>query len=126
MRIATSCLALFVVASALPLSAAEPPTATAVVCTSIEHNSCEGADVKFPSDVGKLWGFSQVANVPDKIVHVWFYKGKELGRVELPVRAERWRTWSNVTVSRNMEGPWRLEARDSSGKILASFNFTIQ
>ncbi len=67
-----------------------------------------------------------MTNVSDKIVHVWFYKDKELGRVDLPVKGARWRTWSNITVAKTMVGPCRLEARDSSGKVLASFNFTIQ
>jgi len=127
MRSASACLALIAIAAVLPVAAAEPPTATAVVCTSIQNNSCEGADVKFSSDVGKLWGFSQVANVPDKLVHVWFYKDKELGRLEMrPPNAPRWRTWSNVTIAKNMVGAWRLEARDGSGKILATFAFTIE
>ncbi len=129
MRIATSCscLALLALATALPVAAAEPPAATAVVCTSIQNNACEGADVTFSSDVGKLWGFSQVANVPDKLVHVWFYRDKELGRLEMRApNAPRWRTWSNVTIAKNMTGPWRLEARDGSGKVLASFAFAIQ
>ncbi len=126
MRISAPGLALILIAAAVPALAADPPSATAVVCTAIEKNACEGADVKFPSDVGKLWGFSQVANVPDKLVHVWFYKDKELGRLEMRApNAPRWRTWSNVTIAKNMLGPWRLEARDSSGKVLASFAFTI-
>jgi hypothetical protein len=126
MRTVTSCLALLWIFAALPAAAADTPAATVVVCTSIQNNSCEGADTKFAADVGKLWGFSQVTNVSDKIVHVWFYKDKELGRVDLPVKGARWRTWSNITVAKTMVGPCRLEARDSSGKVLASFNFTIQ
>ncbi len=127
MRIATAGLAMIVIAAALPVAAEEPPTATAVVCTSIQNNACEGADVRFSPDVGKLWGFSQVANVPDKLVHVWFYKDKELGRLEMRApNAPRWRTWSNVTIAKNMTGPWRLEARDASGKILATFAFKIE
>ena len=125
MRIVTSCLALLWIVAALPAAAADAPAATVVVCTSIQDNSCAGAETSFNVDVGKLWGFSQVTNVSDKIVHVWFFKDKELGRVDLPVKAARWRTWSNITVAKNMIGPWRLEARDSSGKLLASFNFSI-
>jgi hypothetical protein len=126
MRTAVSCLALLLAFVAVPAAAADTPAATVVVCTAIQDNSCDGANVRFPPNVGKLWGFSQVTNVSDKIVHVWFFGGKELGRVELPVKAARWRTWSNVTVAKNMAGPWRLEARDSSGNVLASFNFTIE
>ena len=125
MRPALSCLALLLITAAF--ASAEEPSATAVVCTAIVNNSCAGADVKFPTNVGKLFGFSQVVNVPDKLVHVWFYRDRELGRVAMAApKAPRWKTWSNVTVARNMLGPWRLEARDSSDKVLASFSFTLQ
>ncbi|MGD1148370.1 MAG: DUF2914 domain-containing protein [Thermoanaerobaculaceae bacterium] len=126
MRTVTSCLALLWILAAFPAAAADTPAATAVVCTSITPSgSCEGADTTFSAEVGKLWGFSQVTNVSDKIIHIWIFKDKEKGRLDLPVRAARWRTWSNITVTKDMVGPWRLEARDSSGKLLASFNFTI-
>ncbi len=125
MRIVFSCLALLVVAGAYAAPVEEPPSATVVVCTSIQDNSCAGAAATFPVSVGRLWGFSQVSNVPEKIIHVWFHGDKELGRVALPVKAARWRTWSNITVSKDMLGPCRLEARDASGKLLASYKFTI-
>ncbi len=125
MRFALSCLALLLVAAAVV--AAEGPSSTVVVCTQIVNNSCDGANVKFPATVGKLYGFSQVVNVSDRLVHVWFYRDRELGRIAMPAaRAARWRCWSNVTVSRNMIGPWRLEARNPDGKVLASFSFTVQ
>ncbi len=126
MRIVFSCLALLAVASAFAVAAEEPPSATVVVCTSIQDNSCAGAAAKFPASIGKLWGFSQVSNVPDKIIHVWFHGDKELGRVELPVKAAHWRTWSDITVSKDLVGPCRLEVRDAAGKVLASYSFTIQ
>lgn len=125
MRIVFSCLALLVAVAAFAAPAEEPPSATVVVCTSIQDNSCAGAAIKFPASVGKLWGFSQVSNVPDKIVHIWYHGDRELGRVDLPVKAARWRTWSNITVSKDLVGPCRLEARDAAGKLLASYSFTI-
>ncbi len=125
MRIVVSCLALLAVAAAFAVAAEEPPAATVVVCTSIQDNSCAGAAATFPASVGKLWGFSQVSNVPSKIIHVWFHGDRELGRVELPVKAAHFRTWSNITVSKDLVGPCRLEARDAAGKVLASYNFTI-
>ena len=127
MRTVFSCLSLLVVAAAaFAAPPEEPPAATAVVCTSIQDNSCAGAATKFPASVGKLWGFSQVSNVPDKIIHIWFHGDRELGRITLPVKAARWRTWSNITVSKDLAGPCRLEARDGAGKLLASYSFKIE
>ena len=125
MRLAFSCLALFLLTATL--ASAQEPSATAVVCTAIVNNSCEGARTVFSTSAGKLYGFSQVVNVSERLVHVWFYRDRELGRFAMAApKAPRWRCWSNVTVARNMLGPWRLEARDSSGKVLASFNFVLQ
>lgn len=125
MRVALSCLALFLLTATL--ASAQEPSATAVVCTAIENNSCEGASTVFSVSVGKLYGFSQVVNVSDRLVHVWFYRDREVGRYPMAApKAARWKCFSNVTVARNMLGPWRLEARDSSGKVLASFNFVLQ
>jgi hypothetical protein len=109
------------------LAAAEEPSATAVVCTAIVNNSCEGARTAFSVTAGKLYGFSQVVDVPDRLVHVWFYRERELGRIAMSApRAPRWRTWSNVSLAKDMLGPWRLEARDASGKVLATYNFVVQ
>jgi len=127
MRIVTSCLALILIAAAFPALAADPPSATAAICRSIEKNQCEGSGTKFSSDVGKLYGFSVMTNVPDKIFHVWFYKDKELGRFEVRApNAPRWKAFSNVTVARNMPGVWRFEVRDASNTVLASVSVTLQ
>jgi hypothetical protein len=125
MRATLSCLALLLIAASF--ASAQEPSATAVVCTSIVNKSCEGAAVTFSTSAGKLYGFSQAVNVPEKMVHVWFFRDRELGRIEMAApKAARWKCFSNVTLARNMIGPWRLEARDANGKVLASFNFTVQ
>jgi hypothetical protein len=123
MRTALSCLALLAIAATFSL--AQEPSATAVICSAIVNNSCEHPATKFPTSVGKVFGFSQVSNVPDKIVHVWYYKARELGRVNLPVRAVHWKCWSSVSLDRTMVGPWRLEVLDGTGKMLASADFTV-
>jgi hypothetical protein len=124
MRTALSCLALLALFATV--AAAAQPTATAAVCTAIVDNSCEGAATKFQPNVGRLYGFSQVTDAA-KIVHVWIYKNKELGRIEMKAPpAAIWRTWSNVTVSKDMTGPWELEVLGPDGKVLATFDFQIQ
>ncbi len=128
MRLAFPCLALLLVTTTGALAQeSQEQSATAVVCTQIVDNSCEGASSHFSAAVGKLFGFSQVVDVPDRLIHVWFYGDKELGRIAMhAAKANRWRCWSNVTVNKSMTGKWRLEARTPDGKVLASFSFTVQ
>jgi hypothetical protein len=125
MRLALSCLALLLLS--VTVATAQEPFATAVVCKAIVNNNCEGAATVFSTSVGKVYGFSQVANVPDRIVHVWFYKDRELGRIAMAApKAANWKCFSNVTLARDMVGPWRLLVTDANGKVLASFEFTVK
>ncbi|MFI5167667.1 MAG: DUF2914 domain-containing protein [Thermoanaerobaculales bacterium] len=119
---------LILLANAIPLAAQEGPSATLAVCKAIQDRACEGAGVKFPVTIGKLYAFSQATNVPDRLVHVWFHGDRELGRsaTKSPVAKGSWRTWSNITVGPNLLGECRVEARDANGNVLATMKFTIE
>jgi len=119
-------LALMLLVAPAVLAADPAPAATAQICTGVKDRAPVGAADKFPATVGELYCFSVVTNATDKIVQVWFHGDKEVCKVELPVKAARWRTWSNITVGKNMIGPWKLEVRDSKGKVMATFQFKIE
>ena len=120
-------LLLAVVLLAAPaLAADQPPAATAQVCTAVKDRAPEGVADKFPASVGELYCFSQVTNVANKVVHVWFHADKEVFRIELPVKAARWRTWSAKKVVPSLTGAWRVEVQDATGKVLAIAKFTVE
>jgi hypothetical protein len=108
------------------LAADQPPAATAQVCTAVKDRTPEGVAEKFPASVGELYCYSQVTNVTGKVVHVWFHADKEVFRIELPVKAARWRTWSAKKLVPAMTGAWRVEVQDAAGKVLATANFTVE
>ena len=120
-------LLLAVVLLAAPTPAADqPPAATAQVCTAVKDRAPEGVAEKFPASVGELYCFSRVTNVTDKAVHVWFHADKEVFRIELPVKAASWRTWSAKKVVPSLTGAWRVEVQDAAGKVLAIAKFTVE
>lgn len=106
--------------------AEDAPFATAIVCTGVKDRAPEGAAEKFPASVGQLTCFSEIRGGRDKVVHVWYHGDKEVRRVELPVKAERWRTWSIKNVPATMTGPWRVDVVDADGKVLASSTFVVE
>ena len=108
------------------LTADQLPAATAQVCTAVKDRAPEGVAEKFPASVGELYCFSQVTNVSGKVVHVWFHADKEVFRIELPVRAARWRTWSAKETVPSLTGAWRVEVQDAAGKLLAIAKFTVE
>ncbi|MFI5167668.1 MAG: DUF2914 domain-containing protein [Thermoanaerobaculales bacterium] len=119
-------LALLLVAVPVVIAADVAPTATAVVCTTVKDRAPEGAAEKFAASVGQLTCFSELHGVKEKVVHVWFHGDKEVARMELPVKAERWRTWSTKNIPAAWTGPWRVEVRDGSGGVLATAKFTVE
>lgn len=112
------CLGAAVVAAA--------PSVTAVVCTEVKDRAPVGAASTFPATVGKLYCFSEIKGGADKVIHVWIHGDKELAKMELPVRGERWRTWSVKSIAPKLTGAWKVEVRGADGTVLATASFEIQ
>lgn len=110
---------------ALPILAGEPG-ATALVGTAVRERALQGQSDRFPAAVGQLACLSEVRNLTGTVVHVWFHGDTELIRIELPVRGERYRTWSVKRIPPDMTGPWRVEVRDQDGKVLGTASFTLE
>ncbi len=65
------------------------------------------------------------AGTETTIRHVW-YKGEEkAGEQELPLKGEKWRTYSKKLIRKGSVGDWRVEVLDSSGKLLKSVKFKM-
>jgi hypothetical protein len=107
--------------------AADPaPAATAQICTGVKDRAPVGVADKFPASVGELYCFSLVTNATDKVVQVWFHGDTEVCKIELPVKAARWRTWSVKRILPGMTGAWRVEVHDAAGQLLATAKFTVE
>ncbi len=107
--------------------AAEPaPAATAQICTAVKDRAPVGVAEKFPASVGELYCYSLVTDAADKVVQVWIHGDKEVSKIELPVKAARWRTWSVKKILPGMTGAWRVEVRDATGALLATAKFTVE
>lgn len=105
---------------------AAEPQATAVVCTGVTNREPQGVSEQFSSQVGALYCFSEVKNYEGTIFHVWFHGEEEVARMELPVKGQRFRTWSKKRIPPSWTGPWRVEVRTAEGKVLAEVRFTVQ
>ena len=81
----------------------------------------------FPADVGRLFCFSRLEGMtpPTTITHVWHYNEHEMARVELPVAASSWRTWSSKKILPAWQGEWLVQVLDADGNELDSVSFTV-
>ena len=108
------------------LAAQHAPAATAQICTGVKDRAPVGVADNFPASVGELYCFSLVTDAADKVVQVWIRGDKEVFKIDLPVKAARWRTWSVKKILPGMTGAWRVEVRDAAGALLATAKFTVE
>jgi hypothetical protein len=103
----------------------------AYVCKGIEESEPTEAGRSFIAAGDGVWRlccFSEIGGVAgsDAIVHVWYWGDREMARVELPVRAPRWRTWSNKRILDEWRGEWHVDIADSEGTVLRRLEFSVE
>lgn len=99
----------------------------AVVAIGVENREPVGAAVAFPGTVGQVVCFSEVSGAGEgsHVIHIWYFGEEERLRVTLPVRGERWRTWSRKAINPGQTGAWRVVIEGSDGAMLAEVPFAI-
>jgi len=75
-----------------------------------------------------LYCFTEIvgARKPIEIRHVWFYKGKAVMGINLPVKGKRWRTWSKKIIYPDLKGQWEVIIFGPKKERLASIKFRIE
>ncbi len=59
------------------------------------------------------------------IKHLW-YKGEEkIAESTLPVKGQKWRTYSKKRILKGSAGEWRVEVVDENGKLLKTVKFRM-
>jgi hypothetical protein len=88
-----------------------PSVKQAVICEKINTRIPWGLRDAFPSNIGTLYCFTQLAEIPLQgvISHIWYYGKREMARVELTVSPPQWRTWSSKTILPNWKGNWKVD-----------------
>lgn len=94
--------------------------------SAVENRDVVGEAETFAADAGSVIGWTRITGFdqPGEVRHVWFFDGKEIASLTLPVRSSPYRTWSQKDVSGRV-GEWRLEVRDAEGTALGSKTFTV-
>lgn len=95
---------------------------------SVEDRLPRGAASSFSPGIERVYCFTKLKNSGEssKVIHVWYYKDKEMARVELAVRAATWRTWSSKRILPSWTGEWRVDVVSPVGNVLSSISFEIK
>ncbi len=77
--------------------------------------------------VPQLALYSEVKGLNGQTIeHRWYYEGKLMTRITLPVKLDYWRTYSRKEFDANQKGEWRVEILDPQQNLLFSHHFHYQ
>ena len=99
-----------------------------VICERVTDRKPVGIGEPFSANTEKVYCLLEAGNVEhDTTVRfVWYYEGKEMARVSLPLReGMRWRTFSSKKLA-GLKGNWKVELQESSGIVLNTASFLVQ
>jgi len=103
-------------------------TEMAVTTKIVRGNPIDSVHRISATSVGALYCFTRIAAPGDAdtmVRHVWYLNNEKASEYTLPVKGERWRTYSKKAIGRESVGEWRVEALDSGGNLLKSVKFRI-
>ena len=63
--------------------------------------------------------------VEGNIKHLWYKGDEKVAEFTLPVKGEKWRTYSKKRILKGWAGEWRVEVVDDSGKLLKTVKFRM-
>ncbi|GAA0661193.1 hypothetical protein GCM10009426_09360 [Rheinheimera tangshanensis] len=79
------------------------------------------------ASVPQLALYSEVKGLNGQsIEHLWYYEGKLMTRIKLPVKMDYWRTYSRKEFDASQKGEWRVEILDPQQNLLFSHHFHYQ
>jgi hypothetical protein len=99
-----------------------------VVGTGVENSEPVGAAETFPASTEKVYSFLEAADIAKdtEVSFVWSNGGKEILKTTLPLKAgARWRTYANKNLG-GLKGDWKVEIKDSDGKVLKDVKFKVE
>ena len=98
------------------------------ICSSVANKRPVGIDSVFASDVKQLSCFTRIVSQAEdsEISHVWFYRDKQMTKIDLKVKGKSFHTWSTKTILPSWKGVWRVEVQDPAGNVLSNISFKIR
>ena len=122
--------AVAILGMSLPASGQEKgfTIARLVVGTGVENREPVGVAETFPAATEKVYCFLEATEISKdtEVSFVWFHGEKEMLKTNLPLKTgPKWRTFANKNVG-GMKGDWKVEIRESGGKLVKDVKFKVE
>lgn len=108
----------------------EPRVKRFLLTRSVSNREPRGElnDISFNANgSAAVWVYSEVVDKSGSLLkYVWLHDGKQVAKVRVKIRGDRWRSYSNKIINQSMSGAWRVELQDGDGRLLASADFFLE
>ena len=120
-------LTLFLISDAVAQETGSIKVESAAVCENIVDREAAGTGTSFSVTVGKLFFFTKITGAENstEISHVWYFGDTERSRVTLPVKANKWRTFSSKILQAHEIGAWHVDVIAPAGEVLETVQFEV-
>ena len=99
-----------------------------VIGTGVENGEPTGVAETFPDSTEKVYCFLEATDIAKdmEVSFVWFSGDKEMSKFSVPLKmGSRWRTFAYKNL-REIKGDWKVEIRDSDGKVVKDVRFKVE
>jgi Protein of unknown function (DUF2914) len=99
-----------------------------VIGTGVGNGEPTGVAETFPASTEKVYCFLEATDIAKdtEVSFVWFSGDKELSKFSVPLKEGlRWRTYAYKNL-REIKGDWKVEIRDSEGKVVKDVKFKVE
>ena len=99
----------------------------AVMCEGIKDYEPVNKAVVFSMEIGKIYCFTSFDHIPQKTViyHNWYRRDKLVTTKRLSLQPPKWSTFSSIQLREADIGPWRMEIKDKTKKVLRIVKFSV-
>jgi hypothetical protein len=102
--------------------------AAVAVCRKVEDRTPVEDGTSFPTDVGRLFCFTDVRNAQKatQIFHRWYVGETMVDEIPMTVKGPRWRCWSEKTILTSWKGACRVEIVTEDGSVIGELTFGLE
>lgn len=114
-------------ADSTPTAAGDPVLARAVMSEALQAFAPVNEGVVFSAAQGSILCFTEFDPVPTEAViyHEWYRRDHPIATHKLHLKPPRWSTVSTVQLREADKGPWRVDIKLESGKLLRTLRFSV-
>jgi hypothetical protein len=112
-------------AALVAFSTAQAEVARTIITTGVTDREPVNDLQQVPAEDQKVFFFTELRGMKgESVTHVWKRNGEVMAEVKFDVGGPRWRIWSSKNMLPDWTGAWTIEVTDSSGKVIATKEFT--